>query len=110
MKFSCTSFINLNESVDTVHNFGISNLSISVFKLAKLVFKAKELISTWVVSCKSFLLHDQLNLIQPEYFQDVMLNMVENICYHSFIQYHVYLSNTCEFFLLHQLLLVCSLH
>ena len=46
-------FVNLAKSAGTVVNFGMSNLSTSVFKLLQLVFKAKELVSTCVILSKS---------------------------------------------------------
>ena len=48
-----TLFVNLAKSAGTVDNFGISNLSTSVFKLARLVFDAKLLASTCVTFLKS---------------------------------------------------------
>ena len=54
VKSSWTSFVNLDRSTGTVDNFGISGLSASVFRVDKLVFKAKPKVSTCVISSRSF--------------------------------------------------------
>ena len=53
-KLFFTTLLNLLESVGTGTNLSISNLSTSVFKLAKFVFNAKLEVST----CEMFLISD----------------------------------------------------
>ena len=53
VKCSCTSFVNLSKSIETVDHFRISNLSTSVFNAVKLDFKANEDASTCVIDFKS---------------------------------------------------------
>ena len=50
-----TLLVNFATSVGIVPNFGISNLSTSVFKADKLVFRVKPLASTCVILSRSFL-------------------------------------------------------
>ena len=56
-KSFATLLLNLATSVGSVPNFGISNLSTSVFKAVKLVFKGKLLVSTCVIPSRSFFSH-----------------------------------------------------
>ena len=58
-----TTLLNLAKSLGTGVNFGRSNLSTSVLKLARFGFGAKLLTSTCVTFLDQFLLHNCSNLI-----------------------------------------------